>query len=94
MACVRYQPIDMVSKAGKGAGGNCKAMCPRLSGTHIHPRPGLRIAACVRSRTMRGGSWGDGSDHWRARGMKDPAAVPLKLLTGDDMVKNWRLIER
>jgi hypothetical protein len=43
---------------------------------------------------MRGGSWGDGSDHWRARGMKDPAAVPLKLLTGDDMVKNWRLIER
>jgi hypothetical protein len=30
---------------------------------------------------MRGGREGDGGDHWRARGMKEPAAVPLKLLT-------------
>ena len=84
----------MVSKAGKDAGGDGKAMCPRLSRTHNRARGVLRGTTLARSRTMRGGREGDGGDHWRARGMKDPAAVPLKLLTGDDMVKNWRLIER
>jgi type I restriction enzyme M protein len=38
MACGRYQPVDMVQAAQAGAGGDGKAMCPRVSGTHNRAR--------------------------------------------------------